>query len=241
VELTPVQIRVLGCLIEKRRTTPESYPLTINSLRLACNQATNRDPVVDYGESEVREAAGALGRRRLVRLASGQGSRATKYRHVANEALDVGDAELALLCVLMLRGPQTPGELKGRTDRIHGFAGLDEVHATLERLIERELVAQVERVPGQKEDRYDQLLGGGDDGAGALGSPASMEPEGERERGSGPEDEREPGSGPEPRAASEAGGSRDLERRVGELEERVGKLSEALAALRRDLGDSAAE
>jgi uncharacterized protein len=234
MELTPVQIRVLGCLIEKRRTTPETYPLTINALRLACNQATNRNPVVDYGEPEVREAAAALGRRRLVRLASGQGSRATKYRHVANEALGLDDAELAVLCVLMLRGPQTPGELKGRTDRLHGFVGLDEVHETLERLIERELVAQAERGPGQKEDRYTQLLGGAEDGEeGASSPPSDAEPE------PGPEPALEPR--PEPALEHLHAGNGDLEGRVAELEARVSELSEGLAALRRDLGDTGAE
>jgi uncharacterized protein len=230
VDLTTAQIRVLGCLIEKRRTTPESYPLTINSLRLACNQATNRHPVVDYGEAEVREAASALGRRRLVRLASGQGSRATKYRHVANEALGLGDAELAVLCVLMLRGPQTPGELKGRADRLHEFAGLDEVQETLERLIERELVAQAARAPGQKEDRYEQLLGGGADSADATDP---------RDPGARSEPGTAYGDEPVPDAPGGAGG--DIERRVAELESRVGELSEALTALRRDLGEAGAE
>ena len=150
MELTPVQIRVLGCLIEKQRTTPETYPLTVNALRAACNQSTNRDPVVAYDESAVREAASALSRRRLVRLASGQGSRATKYRHVANEALGLASDELAVLSVLMLRGPQTPGELKSRADRLHAFSALEEVHATLVGLIERELVARIGRRPGRE-------------------------------------------------------------------------------------------
>ena len=118
-----VEIRVLGCLIEKQRTTPDQYPLSLNSLRLACNQSTNRDPVVEYDETTVREAAQRLGRRGWTRLASGAGSRAVKYRHLAPEALGFANDELALMCVLLLRGPQTPGELNQRTTRLHPFTG----------------------------------------------------------------------------------------------------------------------
>lgn len=150
---------MLGCLLEKQRTTPDGYPLTVNALRLACNQSTNRDPVTDYDEATVRETAQELGRKGLARFTSGQGSRAAKYRHVLGEALPAGEDELALLCVMMLRGLQTPGELKGRTGRLHAFAGLDAVQATLERLAERKLVTRLERRPGQKEDRYGHLLG----------------------------------------------------------------------------------
>jgi uncharacterized protein YceH (UPF0502 family) len=125
VDLGPVEIRVLGCLIEKQRTTPDAYPLTLNGLRLACNQSTNRDPVVDYDESEIRAALERLARRRFVRLASGHTTRATKYRHLLDDTLSLDAASLALLGVLMLRGPQTPGELKQRTERLHRFADLD--------------------------------------------------------------------------------------------------------------------
>ena len=155
-----VELRVLGCLIEKQRTTPDVYPLSLNSLRLACNQATNRDPIVDYDESAIREALQRLSRRGWVRLASGPGSRAVKYRHLFDEALRLSDAEISLLAVLMLRGPQTPGELKGRTERLHRFGSLGELHETLEGLIERELAERLPRRPGQKEERYGQLLGG---------------------------------------------------------------------------------
>jgi uncharacterized protein len=161
-ELGPEQIRVLGCLLEKQRTTPDVYPLSLNSLRLACNQSTNRDPVVDYDEATIRDALHRLERRGLVRLASGAGSRAAKYRHLLAEALPMDRAEEAVLCVLMLRGPQTPGELKQRGERMHPFADLGEVHATLERLIERRLGERLPRRPGQKEERYRELLGAQD-------------------------------------------------------------------------------
>src|SRR6059058_2317458 len=118
IALSEAEQRALGCLIEKRFTTPDSYPLSLNSLRLACNQSTNRDPVTDYDEGTVREAAARLSRYGLTRLASGHGSRATKYRHLAEEALGLGRGELAVLAILILRGPQTPGELKARTDRM---------------------------------------------------------------------------------------------------------------------------
>lgn len=160
MEPDAVEIRVVGCLLEKQRTTPDAYPLSLNALRLACNQATNRDPVVDYDESTVVEALRRTALRGWTRLASGAGSRARKYRHMLDDALDADRAELALLAVLMLRGPQTPGELKQRTDRIHAFADLAAVHATLEKLIQRDYVERLSRRPGQKEERYVQLLGG---------------------------------------------------------------------------------
>ncbi len=155
-----VEIRVLGCLIEKQRTTPDTYPLTLNSLRLACNQATNRDPVVEYDEETIRDALQRLWRKEWARLASGQGSRSVKYRQLVQETLALADGEISVLCVLMLRGPQTPGELKLRTDRLHPFGALSEVEETLERLIARELVVRLDRRPGQKEERFAQLLGG---------------------------------------------------------------------------------
>ena len=156
MELRPNEVRVLGCLLEKQRTTPDAYPLSLNSLRLACNQSTNRDPVVDYDEATVRDALHRLERHGLVRLAGA--SRAAKYRHLLAEALPMDDAEQAVMCVLMLRGAQTPGELKQRGERIHSFADLAEVHDTLTRLIERELVQRLARRPGHKEERYAQLL-----------------------------------------------------------------------------------
>ena len=202
-----VEIRVLGCLIEKQRTTPDAYPLSLNALRLACNQATNRDPVVDYDEEAIRSALRRLDQRRWARLASGPGSRAVKFRHLLDEALGIDQAELAVLGVLMLRGPQTPGELKGRTERLQAFASLAELHETLDGLIQRELVARLSRRPGQKEERYRQLLGG-DDGA-AGGTEVALS---------------------EPAAASPGG---DLEARVGRLEAEVATLREELEASRR--------
>src|SRR5213078_5085804 len=155
-----VEIRVLGCLIEKQRTTPDVYPLSLNALRLACNQATNRDPVVEYDEPTIRAALDSLARRGWSRLASGPGSRAAKFRHLFDEALDLGEAEISLLAVLMLRGPQTHGELRQRTERLWQFADRDELERTLSGLADRELVVQLPRRPGQKEERWAQLLGG---------------------------------------------------------------------------------
>jgi uncharacterized protein YceH (UPF0502 family) len=159
-DLTPAELRVLGSLLEKQRTTPDGYPLTLNALRSACNQSTNRDPVVAYDEETIRDALARLGRRRWTRLASGHGSRAAKYRHLLDDELKVGREEQALLAVLMLRGPQTPGELLQRTERLYHFDGPAALHEWLERLIERELVARLARRPGQREERYMHLLGG---------------------------------------------------------------------------------
>ena len=155
-----VQIRVVGCLIEKQRTTPDVYPLSLNALRIACNQSTNRDPVVDYDEETVVGALRQLALRGWTRLASGPGGRARKYRHLLDDALDLDDGEISLLAVLMLRGPQTPGELKQRSERLHPFADLDGVHTALSRLVEAGHVERHRRRPGQKEDRYQQVLGG---------------------------------------------------------------------------------
>lgn len=155
-----VEMRVLGCLIEKQRTTPDQYPLTLNSLRLACNQSTNREPVTDYDEAEIRRALGELGRRRWIRGASGHTSRSPKYRHLVDTELSLSEDQISVLAVLMLRGEQTPGQLKQRTDRMFGFHDLDALQTTLDALASRELVERLPRRPGQKEDRYRQLLGG---------------------------------------------------------------------------------
>jgi uncharacterized protein YceH (UPF0502 family) len=159
MEADRVEIRVLGCLVEKQRTTPDTYPLSLNGLRLACNQTTNRDPVVDYDDATIRPALDRLARRGWTRLASGPGSRAAKFRHLLDEALGLNGAELSLLALLMLRGAQTSGELKARSERLHRFDSLDEVEGTLTGLAGRELVQRVGRRPGQKEDRYAHLLG----------------------------------------------------------------------------------
>ncbi|MGH2976424.1 MAG: YceH family protein [Solirubrobacterales bacterium] len=223
MEPDAVEIRVLGCLIEKQRTTPDAYPLSLNALRLACNQATNREPVVSYEEMTVVEALRRLALRGWTRLASGAGSRARKYRHLLDQAFDLEEAALSLLAVLMLRGPQTPGELKQRGQRLHDFADLASVQATLDRLVERGQVARHERRPGQKEDRYEQL----------LGDTASMSAEPDRpEAGSGPAPSTEAGQGapaPEP--------LKPAEDRLTHLEREVAELRSELAALRADLGD----
>jgi uncharacterized protein YceH (UPF0502 family) len=174
VEPDAVEIRVLGCLIEKQRTTPDAYPLSLNALRLACNQSTNRSPVVDYDEAVIRDALQHSYRRGWTRLTSGHGSRAAKYRHLLDEALGLAPDELAVLAVLMLRGAQTPGELKQRTERLQRFDDLAAVEATLQQLIERGQVAQLQRQPGQKEERYVQLLGGDGADAGASAAPTSQ-------------------------------------------------------------------
>lgn len=153
-----VELRILGCLVEKQRTTPDQYPLSLNALRLACNQTTNRDPVVDYDEGLIRPSLTRMSERGWVRLASGPGSRAIKYRHMLDEQLEVSPSELALLAVLMLRGAQTPGELKQRVERLYSFPSLADLEATLDRLATRELVERLERRPGQKEVRYRHCL-----------------------------------------------------------------------------------
>jgi uncharacterized protein YceH (UPF0502 family) len=204
-----VELRVLGCLLEKQRTTPDQYPLTLNALRLACNQATNRDPVVDYDEETVRGGVARLRRRNWIRFASGQGSRAAKYRHLLDEALSLDGAEQAILTVMLLRGPQTPGELKGRTDRMHHFGELADVERTVERLIERGYAVKVDRRPGQKEDRFGHLLG---DGA----EPSAQPP---------PEPEHVDRPRAEPAAARDP-----LEERVARLEREVAELRARYAA-----------
>lgn len=175
VEPDAVEMRVLGCLLEKQRTTPDAYPLSLNALRLACNQATNRDPVVEYDEATVVEALRRLALRGWTRLASGAGGRARKYRHLLDDALDLDQAELSLLAVLMLRGPQTPGELKQRTERMRHFADLAAVDEALEGLVESGHVARLARRPGQKEERYEQLLGGADGAAPTVSEAADRQ------------------------------------------------------------------
>jgi uncharacterized protein len=201
VDADVVELRILGCMIEKQRTTPDVYPLSLNALRLACNQSTNRDPVVDYDEDTIRGGLQRLVHRGWARLASGPGSRAVKYRHLLDDALSLSDAELSVLGVLMLRGAQTPGELKSRTERLHPFASLGEIHETLDGLVQREFVARLPRRPGQKEERYVQLLGGDD--AAAAAAPAAT-----------------------PAAVPAVGN--DLEARVARLEEEVASLRAAL-------------
>jgi len=218
MEPDAVEIRVVGCLVEKQRTTPDAYPLSLNALRVACNQSTNRDPVVDYDEATVVEALRRLALRGWTRLASGAGSRARKYRHLLPEALGVDDGELALLAVLMLRGPQTPGELKGRSERLHRFDGLPAVQETLDHLVERELAVRHPRRPGQKEDRFEQVLGGG---VGEQASVLAGEPEGEEG----------------PAVVANASPATPQEDRLDRLERELESLRGELAKLREALGE----
>lgn len=161
--LTDIETRVLGALVEKQVTTPEYYPLTLNALTLACNQKNNRYPVTSYSETQVAAAVESLREKNLAYVFYGSTSRVPKYKHVMPEVLHLNSAELALMCVLMLRGPQTPGELRGNAARLHEFAGLDEVEQALNALISREpepLVVRLPRQVGQKEVRFAQLLSG---------------------------------------------------------------------------------
>ena len=214
-----VELRVLGCLLEKQRTTPDQYPLSLNSLRLACNQTTNRDPVVQYDETTIREALHRLSQRRYSRLASGHTSRAYKFRHLLDEALDLDPGQLAVLAVLFLRGPQTPGELKQRTERMQGFPDLPAVQDVLDQLVERELVLRLARRPGQKEERYMHRLS-------------------EEAAGAAPVEEPDPAPlvAAPPRAPAISGRVDALEGELASLRAEVAELRAELGALREELG-----
>ena len=217
MDLDAVEVRVLGCLIEKQRTTPDAYPLSLNALRLACNQSTNRDPVVAYDEETIRGALHRLGRRRFTRLTSGHSSRAAKYRHLLDDELRLDREEQAVLAVLMLRGPQTPGELKQRTERMQPFSTIEELNEVLTRLIDREMVAQLARRPGQKEERFAHRLSEDSDDAGEMSvaaAPAVIVP-------------------PPPRRDERVD---KLEREVAELREELEALRSEFGALRTELG-----
>ena len=160
--LTPEEVRVLGALLEKEATTPEYYPLTLNSLVLACNQKSNRSPVVDFGEGDVHRALDGLRARGMAAEIIGNG-RVSKFAQRYTEKLNLGRRESAILCVLLLRGPQTLGEIKGRTERVYEFADLDEVEMVLQKLAAREegaLTQKLNAAPGMKEPRWAQTLGG---------------------------------------------------------------------------------
>src|SRR5450755_652541 len=160
--LNQVETRVLGALIEKDVTTPDYYPLSLNALVNACNQKNNRDPVMNLDEEAVRQALNALQEKRLAGPTSSADSRVTKYEHRLQEVFNFTRGETAILCVLLLRGPQTPGELRGRTERMHRFEDLGDVQSTLQKLMQREppLAAVLPRQPGTKESRYAHLLSG---------------------------------------------------------------------------------
>ena len=162
IVLTPLEVRVLGCLVEKEATTPETYPLSLNALTNACNQLTNREPVVSFDEQTVVRALDSLRDKRLATLYSGAESRVAKYKHTLNDAILLTPAETALVCVLLLRGPQTVGELRTRAERMSAFDSLAEVETTLQGLATREppLVIKLPRQPGTKESRYAHLLSG---------------------------------------------------------------------------------
>jgi uncharacterized protein YceH (UPF0502 family) len=231
VDLTDAETRVLGCLVEKQRLTPDAYPLSLNSLRLASNQSTSRDPVVDYDEATIRDALQRLSRRRFARLTSGAGSRAAKYRHLLDEALPLPPGQLELLTVLMLRGAQTPGELRQRSERMHRFADAAAVQQALDGLAERELIVRLERRPGQKEERYAHRLG--EDAAGWVppGEPAASAPTPAAPAAT-------PASAPTPAAAPAAAPQSPPpdDGRLTRLEAEVAELRAEVAALREALG-----
>lgn len=221
MEPDAIEIRVLGCLLEKQHTTPDAYPLTLNALRLACNQTTARDPIVDYDEALIRDALARLGRRRWTRAASGVGSRAAKYRQLFDETLGLGRAEAALLTVLMLRGAQTPGELKGRAERLFSLAGFDEVVETLETLSGRALVERLGRRPGEKQERWRQLVGGE-----AAEGPATTGSDGGETHQATPTGAA---------AVTEASDSDAVRERVERLERELSALREEVEELRHEL------
>jgi len=216
IEPDAAELRVLGVLIEKQRTTPDVYPLSLNGVRLATNQTTGREPVVDYDDETIRDALARLVRRGWARLASGPGSRVTKYRHLLDEALSLGAPELSVLAMLMLRGAQTPGELRQRTERLHHFATLEELDALLEALAERRLIVRFERRPGQKEARWHLGHDFRNDTTPDANAPA---PSGERA-----ETVARPTSDP----------ADELETRVASLERDLSELRSLVARLRAD-------
>lgn len=206
--LNPIEIRVIGSLVEKQTTTPEYYPLSLNALIHACNQKSSRDPVVSYDEKTVTHALDTLRDKKLVWLFRGVDSRVPKYGHIFPEAFDLTNKEVAVMCVLMLRGPQTVGEVRGRTGPLYSFESLADVEATLEGLIDREgqnLVMKLPRQAGMKEFRYAHLLCG----------PIDVE-------------EIEVAL----RTESRAGKTQALEERVNNLQQEVADLRQELAGLK---------
>jgi uncharacterized protein len=214
-DLTPAEQRVLGSLLEKQRTTPDVYPLTLNALRAACNQSTNRDPVVSYDEETIRDALHGLGRRRMTRLTSSHGSRAAKYRHLLAEEMSITPEQQSVLAVLLLRGPQTPGELLQRTERLFHFDGTEALAAVLGQLADRELLVRLARRPGQREERYAHLLG---EEAPADAAPAAYTP------------------APAPAAAPAVDDDR-----LARLEQEVAELRAEVRSIREELGITAPE
>ncbi len=181
IKLTENEIRVLGALIEKDITTPEYYPLSLNALVNACNQKTNRDPVMQLDEDAVRDALEGLQQQRMAGPARGADSRVTKYEQRLQEVFNFTRAEIAVLCVLLLRGPQTPGELRGRSERLHRFEALEDVQSAIQKLMQREppLARVLARQPGTKESRYAHLLAGDLWGEEAPAQVAAVSPHSE--------------------------------------------------------------
>jgi uncharacterized protein YceH (UPF0502 family) len=209
IVLKQAEMRVLGSLIEKDATTPDYYPLSLNALVNACNQKSNRDPVLNLGENEVRDALESLHEKRLAGPAGGAESRVTKYEHRVYETLKLSRPEVAILCELLLRGPQTPGELRGRAERLHRFENIEDVLSTLRRLMDREppLSAVLPRQPGTKEARYAHLLAG-EVPSGIAESAATAQS-----------------------AVTDADRLSTLERRVEELSEEVERLNRTVTEL----------
>src|SRR5438477_7832942 len=202
ISLTPEEARVLGCLMEKAVTTPDNYPLSVNALVNACNQTTNREPIVQYSEATVERALDSLREKELTRRVKSTGQRVIKHRHIAEEALGLDRPEATLLGVLLLRGAQTPGELKQRTERWHSFRSLDDVEDTLQRLADRGYVRQLERRPGQKESRWVTLVVVADESVVAPAAASPAEPAGL------------PGSEPAPEPSSQTAPGAELEARI---------------------------
>ncbi len=209
--LTDIEVRVLGALIEKDITTPDYYPLSLNALVNACNQKNNRDPVMTLGEDSVSDALATLQEKRLAGPASGADSRVTKYEHRLQEVFNFDRREIAILCVLLLRGPQTPGELRSRTERMYRFEALDDIVSTLDRLSQRQppLAAVLPRQPGTKESRYMQLFSG-----------------------DAPPAEAAPARGPA-RSSQDEDRLTHLENEIAELKRELGGVQQQLAAFRK--------
>ena len=208
VKLTTAEARVLGSLVEKEITTPDYYPLSLNALMNACNQRSNREPIMDLDEDDLRQALNGLEEKRLAGHARSADGRVTKYEHWLGEAFNFSRAETALICVLLLRGPQTPGELRGRTERLHEFTEISDVTAGLQKLTDREpsLVALLPRQPGAREARYAHLL-------------------------CGPVETTITAANSQPPAQQEASASQ-YEDRIAQLELTVAELQREIAALR---------
>jgi uncharacterized protein len=215
--LNEIETRVLGALVEKEGTTPDYYPLSLNALINACNQKSNRHPVMNLDENAVREALDSLNAKGLAGAAGGADSRVTKYEHRLQEAFNFTRPEIAILCVLLLRGPQTPGELRGRTERLHRFGGLDEVGSALQHLTKRDppLVKVLPRQPGTKEARYTHLL------SGDLETWESARPAG----------------GPEPASETASGFVSPDSERIARLENEVAALQEEISNLKRQISE----